>query len=150
RLDDGTPYIVMEHLEGSDLGQVLRLHGALSVKEAVFCILQACYGLAQAHRLGIIHRDIKPSNLFLTRRPNGMPYVKVLDFGIAKVRDPYAGDEMTQAEELIGSPGYMAPEQKAGGVVDERADVWALGAVLYELLTGQHPFLKGDPRFADT
>lgn len=147
RLNDGRPYIVMEYLEGNDLARVVRSHGALSVKEAVLCVLQACGAVAEAHRLGIIHRDLKPANLFLTKRPNGMPCVKVLDFGIAKVWDPYGSNaEMTRAGELIGSPAYMAPEQMLGAPADQRTDVWALGAVLYKLLTGSHPFLVRDLR----
>src|ERR1700722_9361423 len=141
-LENGAPYMVMEFLEGSDLGAVIEQRGALPIAEAVDYVVQACDAIAEAHSLGIVHRDLKPKNLFLTRRRNGMPLVKVLDFGISKVSTGAAGEHsLTRTNDVMGSPNYMAPEQlRSARLVDERTDVWALGAILYELLTGHVPF----------
>ncbi len=134
----GESFLVMEWLDGSDLAARLREQGRLEVVDAVDLILQACEGLAAAHRLGIIHRDIKPSNLFLENRSDGTRQLKVLDFGLAK---PLNSQTVTASERLIGSPAYMSPEQIRSPLeVDRRTDIWSLGAVLYELLTGQRPF----------
>jgi eukaryotic-like serine/threonine-protein kinase len=142
RLENGAPYIVMELLEGQDLSAMLAARGPLPVEEAVLYVTQACHALAEAHAVGIVHRDLKPGNLFVTRRSNGTPCVKVLDFGISKNTKPERPDlEMTGAKDLVGSPLYMAPEQmRSARKVDPRADVWALGAILYKLLTGRAPF----------
>lgn len=142
-LDDGVPYIVMEYLEGCDLSQLSAGHTRVPIASCADYILQACDALAEAHALGIVHRDIKPQNLFLTRTMDGAPLVKVLDFGISKVASR-AGNQLTQTNFAMGSPLYMAPEQmRSSRSVDARADVWALGVVLYELLTGGPPF-KGE------
>jgi serine/threonine-protein kinase len=142
RLPTGRPYIVMELLEGEDLERVLA-RGALPHTAAVDLTLQACEALAEAHRAGIVHRDLKPANLFVTRRADGTPLVKVLDFGISKIRPltaPHAGRPV-ETTSIMGSPGYMAPEQmKSTRDVDARADVWSLGAVLYEMLVGSPAF----------
>jgi serine/threonine-protein kinase len=138
---DGSPYMVMEYLEGSDLARVLSERGALPIGEAVGTLLEACEAIAEAHALGIVHRDVKPANLFLARRPTGRPTVKVLDFGISKA--PASGNEanLTRTSALMGSPSYMSPEQLvSAATVDARADIWALGVVLYEMLTGALPF----------
>lgn len=141
RLESGAPYIVMEMLEGQDLSAVLKERGRLPVDEAVLYIAQACHALTEAHEAGIVHRDLKPGNLFLTRRADGSPCIKVLDFGISKHLSHHGDEEMTGAREIMGSPLYMAPEQmRAARQVDARADVWALGAILYKLLTGRAPF----------
>lgn len=146
RLEDGTPFIVMEHLEGCDLGQVVRNHGALPAKEAVLCVLQACDAMQEAHAVGIIHRDLKPSNLFLTTHANGFPCVKVIDFGVAKMKDAHGSDAaLTRVGEQLGSPAYMAPEQRRAEEIDARTDVFALGAILYELVTGQRALVVQDP-----
>jgi eukaryotic-like serine/threonine-protein kinase len=138
-LDEGTPYLVMELLEGHDLACVLNDRGPLPPARAVDYMLQACSGLAEAHRHGIVHRDLKPANLFLTTRPDGSPLVKVLDFGLAKRFDDSV--EATKTGQLVGSPNYMSPEQvSAPSSVDARVDVWALGVILYELVTGTRPF----------
>ena len=103
-------------------------------------MLQACEGLAEAHANGIVHRDLKPANLFLTRRPDGTPLVKVLDFGISKLSEAAQSGSfsLTQPRKALGSPQYMSPEQTvASPEVDQRADIWALGVILYELLSGQ-------------
>jgi eukaryotic-like serine/threonine-protein kinase len=141
-LDNGAPFIVMEYLEGQDLQQALYTRGSLPVAEAVGYVLQACEGLAEAHALGIVHRDLKPANLFVTRRPEGSSLVKVLDFGVSKV--PLLGREaITTSQHLIGSPLYVAPEQVVSPhLVDARGDVWALGVILFHLLTGRPPFLS--------
>jgi len=141
-LDDGVPYIAMEYLEGSDLGAQLQEHGPLTPREAVACVLQACDAVAEAHALGIVHRDLKPRNLFLARREGGAASIKVLDFGVAKILDPDSERlQLTSDGAILGSPAYMAPEQMMSAKhVDQRADIWALGVVLFELLGGRTPF----------
>jgi serine/threonine-protein kinase len=141
RLDTGAPYMVMEYLTGGDLRALLAKRGALSAGEAALYVLQACEALAEAHGVGIVHRDVKPENLFLTRRPDGTPSIKVLDFGISK----HVGDghdlALTSAEAIMGSPYYMSPEQlRASRDVDARADIWSLGIILYQLVTNNLPF----------
>jgi eukaryotic-like serine/threonine-protein kinase len=140
--DNGAPYMVMEHLDGRDLAALLIERGPLAPSDAVDAVLQACEALAEAHALGIVHRDLKPANLFLTRRPDGTPSVKVLDFGISKVTNAAASDNsMTKTSAIMGSPLYMSPEQMtASRNVDARTDIWAIGVVLYELLTARAPF----------
>ena len=141
-LDSGMPYMVLEYLEGQDLAQTLAGRGPLPVDETIGYALQACEAVAEAHSLGTVHRDLKPANLFLARRPNGRPIVKVLDFGISKVASVGNDAALTKATAMMGSPSYMSPEQMvAAASVDARADVWALGVVLYELLTGTLPFV---------
>lgn len=141
----GEPFLVMEHLEGCDLAEVLKTRGGLPLADAVEYILQACEGVAEAHELGIIHRDLKPANLFLTRKKDGSPAIKVLDFGASKLTSEckFAASDPSKTHEssLIGSPRYMAPEQlKAAQRIDARVDVYALGATLYELLAGEPAF----------
>ncbi|WP_437475995.1 protein kinase [Sorangium sp. So ce1014] len=144
RLETGAPYMVMEHLVGSDLQQVVLDRGPLPVDEAVDYVLQACEGVAEAHAHGIVHRDLKPANLFLTRRPNGAPWVKVLDFGISKQLSPDHVD-LTKSGALIGSPFYMSPEQMVRARrVDTRSDIWSMGVVLHHLVTGKLPFSAED------
>jgi serine/threonine-protein kinase len=146
-LPNGQPYIVMEHLEGEDLEQRLRRVGRLSVEEAVDCVLQALEAVAHAHSAGIVHRDLKPENLFVAGTPDGREIVKVLDFGIAKLCDATQRQSdarpgvLTAEHTTLGSPHYMAPEQvRDSRQVDHRADIWALGAILYELVTGEKAF----------
>ncbi|HEU4535227.1 MAG TPA: serine/threonine-protein kinase, partial [Polyangiaceae bacterium] len=139
-LESGTAYMLMERLEGQDLGDHLRARGPLPVDEAVLYLLQACDAVAAAHAAGIIHRDLKPSNLFLARRPDGRSAVKVLDFGISKAPS-LSGHEvdrsLTRPGAVLGSPLYMSPEQVRNTKgVDARSDLWSLGMVLYELLVG--------------
>ncbi len=142
QLDNGAPYLVMEYLEGLDLAAWLTERGPLPVELAVDFVLQACEAVAEAHSLGIVHRDLKPANLFCVHRPDGLPSIKVLDFGISKMAPNGTSDgHMTTTSAVVGSPLYMSPEQmRSSREVDPRADVWALGVVLYELLTGHTPF----------
>ena len=140
-LENGAPYIVMEYLDGQDLEQLLAASGPLPIGNAVDYILQACEALAEAHAQGIIHRDLKPANLFLTRRADQSPCVKVTDFGISKIAS--AGDElsMTTTHQVMGSPLYMSPEQmRSARSADARSDIWSMGVILYELLTATPPF----------
>ena len=143
-LEDGTPFIVMEYLEGNDLAAFLQQSGPLSVEQAVEFILQACEAIAEAHELGIVHRDLKPANLFVIRRADGLLSIKVLDFGISKnLSDskPALHVAMTDTMVVMGSPAYMSPEQmESARKVDVQTDVWALGAILCELVTGRIPF----------
>ena len=142
-LDNGAPYLVMEYLEGEDLGQLVQRHGQQDIGAAAEYIRQACEAIEEAHAQGIVHRDLKPSNLFLTRRPNGQPCIKVLDFGISKLANATSASamQMTNTSAVFGSPMYMAPEQmRSARAVDHRADIWSLGATLYELVTGRVPF----------
>jgi serine/threonine-protein kinase len=140
-LESGAPYMVMEYLEGSDLGAVLEQHGTLTVQAAAEWIVQACEAIAEAHAMGIVHRDIKPQNLFLARSVGGQAQVKVLDFGVSKSLTSSDAGKLTQTRSMLGSPLYMSPEQmRSSRDVDARADVWALGVVLYELLTKRYPF----------
>ncbi len=142
-LDNGSPYMVMEHLDGHDLKQVVKSRGGLPLDEAVLYGYQACEAVAEAHANGIVHRDLKPANLFLIRRPNGTPCVKVLDFGISKELDPTnsVGPDLTRTGAFMGSPLYMSPEQMANiKATDTRSDIWALGVILYELVVGKVPF----------
>ncbi len=139
-LFDGVPYMVMEFLEGLDLGQLLEQRGTLPIPWACELTLQTAEALAEAHSLGIVHRDVKPTNLFVTWRPDGSAIVKVLDFGISKTS---AGTDMqlTQTQSLLGTPAYMSPEQmRSARLVDSRSDIWSLGSVLYELIEGRRPF----------
>jgi serine/threonine-protein kinase len=140
QLDDGTPYMVMEYLEGVDLAGWLKQRGPLPVDLAVDFTLQACEALAEAHAMGIVHRDLKPGNLFCVQRA-GAPSIKVLDFGISKFTTPGKHD-MTRTDHVFGSPQYMSPEQlRSAKDVDPRADIWSMGAILFELVTGRAPFL---------
>jgi serine/threonine protein kinase len=144
-LDDGAPYIVMELLDGMDLGDLLQQRGALPVQEAVDYMLEALDAIAEAHARGIVHRDLKPSNLFCARRADGTSTIKVLDFGISKLsvgEEPLTNPALTSSFTVIGSPVYMSPEQfRSSRSVDARGDIWSLGIILYQLLTGRNPFL---------
>jgi serine/threonine-protein kinase len=139
-LPTGSPYMVMEFLEGGDLAELVAKSGPLPVETAVGYVLQACEAVAEAHSRGIVHRDLKPANLFLAKRHGRDPIVKVLDFGISKTNDAASGG-LTGTAAIMGSPFYMAPEQMMSAKdVDARSDIWGLGVVLYELLTGRSPF----------
>jgi serine/threonine-protein kinase len=138
--ENGVPYMVMEYLEGLDLGELLKQRGVLPVQWAVELMLQTAEALAEAHSLAIVHRDVKPTNLFVTWRPDGSALIKVLDFGISK--SPLGTDmQLTQTQSLLGTPAYMSPEQmRSARLVDTRTDIWSLGTVFYEILEGRRPF----------
>jgi eukaryotic-like serine/threonine-protein kinase len=143
RLETGAPYMVMELLRGSDLGDVLQQNGPLPLEDVADYLLQAGEAIAEAHGLGIVHRDLKPPNLFLSRRADGSSCIKVLDFGISKVTGLTSSSDqaMTSTTAVMGSPLYMSPEQlMSARDVDMRTDIWALGVICYELLTGKLPF----------
>jgi serine/threonine-protein kinase len=145
-LPDGrTPYLMMELLEGENVSQRLKRTGTLPVAEAVDIGLQTAAAVGAAHAQGIVHRDLKPENLFLVRDPRtGQELVKVLDFGIAKLRGTVSGNQVrTQTGALMGTPPYMSPEQCRGisADIDHRTDVYALGIILYEILCGAPPFI---------
>jgi serine/threonine protein kinase len=144
-MENGAPYMVMEHLEGRDLAAVLDERRMLPVEEAVAHVLEACDAIAEAHSVGIVHRDLKPANLFLAQQPDGSARIKVLDFGISKAivtSSTGIDPSLTRTSSMMGSPLYMSPEQmKSAKDVDPRTDVWALGVILYELLTGEPPFV---------
>ncbi len=141
---EGTyPFMVMDYLEGQELraAQKARPNGKIALAQAVDYVVQICEGLAEAHAQGIIHRDLKPANIFITKEHDGSDLVKVLDFGISKWAsggDEY--NELTKAGTMLGSPKYMSPEQLSGATLDSRSDIWAIGAILYNMLTGRPPY----------
>ena len=144
-MENGRPYLVLEHLEGSDFAELLSKSGPLSVPDAVRYALQAAEALSVAHSRGIVHRDIKPANLFLADSTDGSRMLKVLDFGIAKAAEDSGfaetSGDLTGTAAVMGSPRYMSPEQlEHSAGVDARTDIWSLGAVLYELLSGEPAF----------
>jgi eukaryotic-like serine/threonine-protein kinase len=130
--DDGRPFIVMEYVEGATVGDELKQRGQLEPEEVVDLALQVCGGLEQAHAAGLVHRDIKPQNLLL--RPDGT--VKIADFGIARAAET---TKLTQVGSVLGTAAYLSPEQALGDEVTVAADIYSLGCVLYELLTGRTP-----------
>lgn len=145
--DSGAPFLVMEFLVGTDLSVLIRRRGRARVADAVDYIIQTCEALAEAHALGIVHRDLKPANLFLTERPDGSPFIKVVDFGMSKALLPEVMGgasievSLTATSVSVGSPAYMSPEQvRSAKYVDSRTDVWSLGVILFELLAGRPPF----------
>jgi len=151
-LDVGTykrwPFMVMEHLSGRDVRSILREEKLLPLPRAIDYAVQLCEGLAEAHAHAVVHRDLKPTNLFITRRSDGTELLKILDFGISKwTVEADMGDDLTQTGVILGTPRYMAPEQLLGcNTVDARADVWSVGAILYELISGKPPYEQ--PSFA--
>jgi len=137
RMPDGTLFLAMEHLQGLTLAKLLRKEGRLEPARAVAIATQCCEALAHAHRRNVVHRDLKPSNIMLVVRERGPEFVKVLDFGIAKLD----GGEGTAAGVMLGTPQYMSPEQLTGKAIDGRSDIYALGVLLYEMLSGRPPFV---------
>jgi serine/threonine protein kinase len=139
--EDGRFYLVMEFLKGKTLTDLLREDGPLKSHLTCHIIRQVCASLGEAHAAGIIHRDLKPDNIFLTTVGSDPNFVKVLDFGVAKLADNEAGATLTQTGMIFGTPKYMSPEQAEGKPIDFRADIYAIGVVMYELLAGRPPFL---------
>lgn len=144
-IDGKHPYFVMDLVDGKTLAEVVHQKGCLSVEEALPIFIQVCFGLAYAHDLGIVHRDLKPSNIMISDRqtPGGAINVKIVDFGIAKLRANEGSDKqgLTKTGEIFGSPLYMSPEQCLGVAVDHRSDIYSFGCVLFEALTGTPPFM---------
>jgi len=141
----GLMYLVMELVEGRDLGDTLRDAGALDFKRVARLGAQVCASLAEAHRLGIVHRDLKPENVMVTKLADGKERAKVLDFGLAKLRDGKMDVTVTRAGAIVGTPYYMSPEQIRGDPVDARGDVYSIGAMLYKACTGAPPFAASTP-----
>jgi serine/threonine-protein kinase len=137
----GTPFLVMELLEGVDLETLLRETGLMPVDRAMTLASQICEGLAEAHAATIVHRDLKPSNIFICRDGGGADRAVLLDFGISKLMSSTEELELTRTGALIGSPRYMAPEQLSNPrATDQRADIWSLGIILYEIFAGESPY----------
>jgi eukaryotic-like serine/threonine-protein kinase len=146
RTDAGVPFIVMERLEGKTLAELILARSPMPIEEALDFVLQACVAIAHCHASGIVHRDLKPENLMVLERPGQGGYVKLLDFGISKIDWIQPGkqqrSELTTTKDVFGTPTHMSPEQVRGAKnADARSDIWALGVVLYEALTGLPPFM---------
>ncbi|HXS17315.1 MAG TPA: serine/threonine-protein kinase, partial [Polyangiaceae bacterium] len=141
----GLTYLAMEYLSGRDLGDMLDQSGPCSFEQIAKIAIQACGALKEAHDQGMVHRDIKPENLFLTRGPAGEEVVKVLDFGLAKLRESKDLNEITSSGNIVGTPYYMPPEQVRGEEVDARGDVYAMCALIYTCITGTHVFEAASP-----
>lgn len=148
QLDDGSCYFVMEHLEGRNLAQLVRADGPMEYHRAVGVMSQVCAALDEAHRAGIIHRDLKPENIFLTAQGGIEDYPKVLDFGLAKVTEKQMkpGSMILTREGMVfGTPEFMSPEQARGKPLDPRSDIYSLGIIMYELVSGKLPFDAKQP-----
>jgi len=138
---DGLVFFVMEFLDGEDLSRLLKREGRLPWSRARGIILQILDGLGAAHRAGIVHRDIKPHNCVMTQREGRVDFVKIIDFGIAKLRDNGgSGEQLTRTGAIVGTAEYMSPEQGSGAEIDGRSDLYSVGVILYRMLTGQVPF----------
>jgi serine/threonine-protein kinase len=142
-LDDGTMFMVLEYLEGRDLSNLIEESGQLPFSRVINIVLQICNALAKVHEKGIIHRDLKPSNIYLLKRDSNPDFVKILDFGVSKFKVSLDGKktELTAIGETFGTPYYMSPEQVEGGcAVDSRTDIYSLGCIIFNALTGIYPF----------
>lgn len=146
-LDDGTAYLVMELVSGRSLGSVLETEPALAPLRALRIIRHTLRGLGHAHDVGIVHRDIKPDNIMLCEREYDNEFARVLDFGIAKLRDDDSRDKaaLTQAGMAVGTPAYLSPEQALGDNIDERSDIYSSTVVLFNMLCGRPPFEAKNP-----
>jgi serine/threonine-protein kinase len=140
QLDDGGVYFVMEHLKGMSLSEIIQ-GTPVELERVAPIVMQIARALTAAHNLGIIHRDLKPENIFLTKREDRDDFVKILDFGIAKISDRDSeGERLTKTGMIFGTPEYMSPEQASGKELDHRVDIYALGCIMFELFTGEVPF----------
>src|ERR1019366_9287577 len=137
---DGQPYLVMEFLEGEDLDRRIHRSGAMPLPSAIRISRQVAAAVSAVHAKGIVHRDLKPANIFLVQVPGEPDFVKVLDFGVSKIKA--ARTKLTDASTVIGTPEYMTPEQASGSgeEIDHRADQWALACIVWEMLSGRTPF----------
>jgi len=139
---NGQPFIVMDYLQGISLADVIKEEGQIGVERSIKILAQACDALDHAHKMGVIHRDVKPTNFVLINYDEEKDFVKVVDFGVAKLMNATPdGQRLTQAGEVCGSPVYMSPEQCTGGELDQRSDIYSMGIVVYETLTGKLPIL---------
>jgi eukaryotic-like serine/threonine-protein kinase len=148
QLADGSAYFVMDYMEGTNLAHVVRTEGPMEPDRALNIMIQVCAALEEAHRAGIIHRDLKPENIFLTHQAGTADFPKVLDFGLAKVSEKQMGRGsmmLTQQGMIFGTPEFMSPEQSQGDTLDRRSDIYSLGLIAYELLTGKLPFEAEKP-----
>ncbi|NRD52119.1 serine/threonine protein kinase [Corallococcus sp. AB018] len=146
QLPDGRQYIVMEYLDGQPLDAILAEKGRLPVPEALSLLDEVLAALGAAHGAGVVHRDLKPSNIFLVRQPDGTRYVKLLDFGLAKRGEgPTVRTAQTRTDMVVGTPEYMAPEQARGQSVGPMTDLYAMGVVTFEIITGRLPFIGSSP-----
>lgn len=145
--DDGVPYFCMDYVDGKSLSALIESEGALPLERAKDLFLQICAGLQHAHAKGVVHRDIKPSNVLVARDDDGRDLVKIVDFGIAKILDAEGAGfkTITETGSVMGSPAYMSPEQCRGARVDTRSDIYSLGCVMYETLTGVPPHVGANP-----
>jgi serine/threonine-protein kinase len=144
RTPEGFSYLVMELLEGADVAATVATEGILPVARSVAIVRQVAEALAAVHRARIIHRDLKPENIFLVQKANRRDLVKLLDFGLAKLSESHPDGNATRAGSVLGTPNYMSPEQAFGLNIDHRTDIFALGIILYWLLSGALPFQGGD------
>ena len=141
--ENGQPFLIMDYLEGRSLAQTIESQGALPVARCLHIFKQTCVALSAAHERGVVHRDLKPSNIMLITHEKDPDFVKVVDFGIAKILPDGSGEglKLTATGDIIGSPLYMSPEQCQGSPMDGRSDIYSLGCVMYEALTGSPPLL---------
>jgi serine/threonine-protein kinase len=144
-LDNSTAYLVMEFLEGTDLREAIKQKKIMGYEDTFFILQQVCSALDEAHAKGIVHRDLKPDNIWLIRGNDSIEQVKVLDFGIAKLKTTTDMIKLTQQGIIVGTPHYMSPEQCRGEELDARSDIYSLGVIVYEMLTGQVPFQAPTP-----
>lgn len=135
--EDAVPYMVLDHLDGKSLMEIIEGNGPLQLERALPVFLQVCAGLEHAHKYGVVHRDLKPSNIIFVKDQNGNEVIKVIDFGIARLEE---NSSLTATNAVIGSPPYMSPEQATGGKIGVTSDIYSLGCVIFESLTGKPPF----------
>jgi eukaryotic-like serine/threonine-protein kinase len=150
QLDDGACYFVMEYMTGGNLVQEVRNQGPIEPNRCINIMIQVCGALEEAHQAGIVHRDLKPENIFLTNQGGTVDFPKVLDFGLAKVSEKQMGSKsifnLTQQGAVFGTPEFMSPEQALGEPLDHRTDIYSLGLIMYEALTGKLPFDVAEKR----